>query len=76
VELPYYPLSYHENPEELRREARSRGLEFLKATARCTQGAGQMFRYDGVAYADQRNALLKKERDEQPILVRIFTCAH
>lgn len=55
TELPYYPLEYHENPEGLMEEARERAVMYLKATARCKPGAGQMFRYTGLAFADQRN---------------------
>ena len=55
TELPYYPLEYHENPEGLMEEARERAVMYLKATARCKPGAGQMFRYTGLAFADQRD---------------------
>ncbi|KAK3319660.1 putative 26S protease regulatory subunit [Cercophora scortea] len=61
TELPYYPLMYHEDPERLLKEARTRALRFIRATARCTPGAGQMFRYDGVAYGEQRNILSSKD---------------
>lgn len=60
-ELPYYPIEYHPDPDRLKRESRERALKFIKATIRCARGAEQMFRYRGLAYADQRNLLSNKD---------------
>ncbi|KAK4446488.1 transitional endoplasmic reticulum ATPase 1 [Podospora aff. communis PSN243] len=61
TELPFYPLEYHADPERLKEESRARALKFIKATIRCARGAEQMFRYKGLAYADQRNLLSNKD---------------
>lgn len=64
TELQYYPLCFYDNPEELRSTVRKRSLQFIKTTARCPPGASQMFLYDGLAYADQRNVL--SNEDDNP----------
>lgn len=66
TELPYYPVEYHTDTQKLLDESRTRALKFIKATIRCQKGAEQMFRYSGLAYADQRNLLSSHE--ESPIV--------
>jgi hypothetical protein len=66
TELQYYPLSFYEHPEELCNIIRKRSLQFIKTTARCNQGASQMYRYEGLAYADQRSVL--SNEDDKPLV--------
>jgi hypothetical protein len=64
TELQYYPLSFCTNPDELCNTVRKRSLQFIKTTARCGLGSSQMFLYNGLAYADQRNIL--SNEDDNP----------
>lgn len=70
-ELPFYPLEFDPESEALIRDARARSLQFLRATFHCEPGAAQMFRYSGLAYADQHNILSKNEDEGQN-----FVCRH
>ena len=52
VDLPYYPLSFHDKPgpEALRASVRQRSRSFLEATIHYRHHAYPMFLYNGYAY--------------------------
>jgi hypothetical protein len=61
-ELPFYPLEYHINKEELCEKIRKRSKEYIKAV-RVKSGASQMFTYVGNAYGDRRKVLATTDDD-------------
>ncbi|RYP22908.1 hypothetical protein DL767_008956 [Monosporascus sp. MG133] len=61
--LDYYPLSYYEGAEELQSTIRKRSKAFLKATMFCPTGAGQTFKYEGMAFVARRK-VVSGSRDE------------
>jgi hypothetical protein len=61
-ELPFYPLDYHINKEELCETIKKRSKEYIRAV-RCKPGASQMFTYVGNAYGDRRKVLASKDDD-------------
>ena len=69
AELPYYPLEYHGEP----RSAHEGGsVMYLKMTALCKPEAGQMFKYTGLAFSDQRNVLSRQDADTVSNGYRLF----
>lgn len=63
--LDFYPLEYHEAPEELQAKIRARSREFLKATMFCKIGSGKTFKYEGQAFVARRNIVSAREEDEE-----------
>lgn len=63
--LDFYPLSYHDGPEELQAKIRTRTKAFLKATMFCPVGAGQTFKYEGAAFLARRKIVSATKEDEE-----------
>ncbi|KAI1840596.1 hypothetical protein JX266_013200 [Neoarthrinium moseri] len=64
TELPSYPLGLHDGVDDLKVTILKESRTFINATALCKPGAGQMFRYNGLAYADRRQILGQEESIE------------
>jgi hypothetical protein len=55
-ELPFYPIEFHSNKDELLSTIRARNKKWLEII-HVKPGASQMFKYSGNAYADRRKVL-------------------